>query len=161
MSVYSIDKLMTEARRLAKEYRSATGKSLPITAEIAANDAVTLLQLSPAESSASGYDAIMNYQGKEYRVQIKGRAILNNNRSGHRLGKLKPEQDWDALILVIMDEDYDSREMYFVDRETALSASSESHNKRGSISIARFKNIGRLIWTSENGLEDEGHWSNQ
>ncbi len=161
MSVYSIDKLMTEARRLAREYRAATGKTLPISAEIAVNDAISLLGLKPAENATSGHDAVMHYGEQELKVQVKGRAILNNNRGGHRLGKLKPEQDWDAIILVIMDEDYESREMYFADRETVIPASAETHNKRGSISLARFKNIGRLIWTAENGIEDEGYWSNQ
>ncbi len=31
MAIYSVDKLISETRRIAKEYRLATGKILPVT----------------------------------------------------------------------------------------------------------------------------------
>lgn len=161
MSVYSIDKLMSEARRLAKDYRAATGKTLPITGEIAVNDAIRVLQMDAATEPGLGYEAIFSKNGINQRVQVKGRAIFNNKRSGHRLGQLKLEQEWDAIILLIMDEDYESREIYIANKESILDAVNNSKNKRGSISVARFRNIGELIWTAENGLEDDGYWSKQ
>ena len=54
MSVYSVDKLIAEARRLAKEYREVTGKTLPITGEIAINDAIRLLEMEASASNESG-----------------------------------------------------------------------------------------------------------
>jgi hypothetical protein len=45
MGIDSIDKLMAEARRLAVEYRQTTGKTLPVTSEIAVYDAIRLLNL--------------------------------------------------------------------------------------------------------------------
>ncbi len=160
MSVYSVDKLITEARRLAKEYRDATGKTLPITGEIAINDAIRLLNMKAASGTYNSFDAELEYQQQVLRVQIKGRAIVNSKRSGHRLGQLKLEQEWDAVILVIMDENYEPREIYLAERETIMEAVEESRSKRGSLSIARFKIIGELLWTSENGIENDGYWSN-
>ena len=52
MGVYQIDKLMGEARRLAAEYRRATGKTLAISGEIAISDAITLLGLEGAHRRA-------------------------------------------------------------------------------------------------------------
>ncbi|MCP4043029.1 MAG: hypothetical protein GY731_13925, partial [Gammaproteobacteria bacterium] len=38
---------------------------------------------------------------------------------------------------------------------------SSKRSRRGAISVARFKIIGQLIWTRENGIEDDGYWDNQ
>ena len=160
MSVYAVDKLITQARRLAKEYRQVTGKTLPITGEIAINDAIRLLGMAAASELNCGFDAVLEYQQQRLRVQIKGRAIVNSKRSGHRLGQLKLEQDWDAIVLVIMDVDYETSEIYLAERETIMEAINESKNKRGSISIARFKIIGDLLWSAENGIENDGYWNN-
>ncbi len=160
MSVYAVDKLITQARRLAKEYRQVTGKTLPVTGEIAINDAIRLLGMAAASELNCGFDAVLEYQQQRLRVQIKGRAIVNSKRSGHRLGQLKLEQDWDAIVLVIMDVDYETSEIYLAERETIMEAINESKNKRGSISIARFKIIGDLLWSAENGIENDGYWNN-
>lgn len=160
MSVYAVDKLITEARRLAREYRQATGKTLPITGEIAINDAVRLLNMNAAAAEQTGFDANFSYKGASLRVQIKGRAIVNTQRSGHRLGQLKMEQQWDAIVLVIMDANFETEEIYLAEREAITDSINKSKNKRGSISIARFKIIGELLWSAENGIENEACWSN-
>ena len=67
---------------------------------------------SLAHHNQSGFDAELNYKGKNLRVQVKGRAIINTQRSGHRLGQLKLEQEWDAVALVIMDADFETEEIY-------------------------------------------------
>ena len=146
MNVYSVDKLISEARRLAKEYRAATGKTLPISGEIAINDAIRLLGMQAAEADKQGFDAIYDYQGNRLRVQIKGRAIFNGKKGGHKLGQLKLEQEWDAIILVIMDDEYESRELYLARREDIEEYSRDSKSRRGSLSVARFKIIGELVW---------------
>jgi len=99
-----------------------------------------------------GYDAVLEYQQQKLKVQIRGRAIVNSKRSGHRLGQMKLEQEWDAIVLVIMDVDYETSEIYLAERETIMEAINESKSKRGSISIARFKIIGELLWSAENGI---------
>ncbi|NKB37091.1 MAG: hypothetical protein GKR93_07935 [Gammaproteobacteria bacterium] len=156
MSVYSVDKLIGEARRLAREYRLATGKNLPISGEIAVNDAIRLLEMRSADIDSPGFDAWLEKDDKQLRVQIKGRAIINNRKSGHRLGQLKIEQNWDAIVLVVMDENYESVEIYLASRDDIERTISESNSKRGSLSVSKFKNIGELLWSRE-----EVSWDNK
>jgi hypothetical protein len=162
-TVYSIDRLVGEARRLAADYRRATGKTLPVTAEIAVQDSIRLLGLKPAENAA-GYDAIRERNGKVERIQVKGRAIFDESKSGHRLGQLKLDQPWDYVMLVLMDENYEPVEIHEADREilveTLNDPSASKRTARGMISVARFKIIGRLLWTREHGLEEDGIWDN-
>lgn len=160
MGIYSVDKLMTEARRLAREYRQTTGKTLPITGEIATNDAIQLLKLTPNEMPNQGYDAIMEYRNETLRVQIKGRAIFDEYKSGHRLGQLKIDQEWDAVLLVIMGGDYETQEIYMAMRDDIMDVSKKSKSKKGSITVARFKIIGELLWTVMDGIEDITLWTN-
>lgn len=80
MSLYSVDKLISEARRIAAEYRRTTGKPLGISAEIARHDACTNLELEPQEDAA-GYDAIgLKGEREGVRFQIKGRAIFDGKK---------------------------------------------------------------------------------
>jgi len=165
VEVYSVDKLITEARRLAAEYRRATGQPLPVSGEIARHDVARLLglELVPAQE-AGGYDAIGAGRWEGKRIQIKGRAIFDEGKAGQRIGQLKLNQDWDVVMLVLMDEDFEPMEIYEAGREDLQDllseATSNKRSKRGALSVARFKIIGRLVWTRENGLEDDGYWDN-
>ncbi len=165
MSVYSVDKLITQARKLAAEYRKATGQSLGVSAEIARHDVARLLDLELLPPDApGGFDALGKGRWEGKRIQIKGRAIFDERKSGQRLGQLKLNQDWDLVMLVLMGEDFEPQEIYEANRddlEDVLDGSSASkRSKRGAVSVARFKIIGRLVWTRENGLEDDGYWDN-
>lgn len=160
MGVYSVDKIVSEARRLAREYRVATGKTLPITTEIAINDAIRLLGLTPSDRGEQGFDATMRYRGEDLRVQIKGRVIFDEKRTGYRLGQVKTEQPWDAILLVIMNGEFETDEIYLANRAEILDATEKGKNKRGALSVARFKAIGELLWSAANGLEDDGYWTN-
>ena len=151
MPVYSVDKLMAQTRRLAVEYRSATGKPLPVGSELANYDAARLLDLELVPPGAAGYDAIGRGVRAGQRIQIKGRTIFDGQRSGQRIGQLKVNQDWDSLMLVLLDEDFEPFEIYEADRETVEDALADSaspgQRKRGAISVAKFKIIGRLAWS--------------
>lgn len=161
MAIFSIDKLTEEARRLAREYREATGKTLPVTAEIAVNDAIRLLQLKANDSSDVGYDAVMERDGQPLRIQIKGRAIFKP-KGGYRIGQLKTDQNWDAILLVLMNDQFETDEIYFCQRDELQEyLDAKPENRKGAMSVARFRNIGSLIWSKENGLEDDGYWSNK
>ena len=164
MTVYAADKLIAQARQLAAEYRRTMGKPLPgISSEIAQHDAVKLLGLEPLdEGSEGGFDAIDPSRGDK-RIQIKSRTIFDESKSGQRIGQMKLDKEWDCVLLVLMDEDYEPYEMYEAEREDILDCigkSSSSRTKRGAMSVARFKIIGRLAWTKENGVEPE-IWDNQ
>lgn len=158
MSVYSVDKLMTQARRLAVEYRQATGKPLAVTSEIANYDAARLLNLELLPAGQHGYDAIGKGARAGERIQIKGRTIFDRSKSGHRIGQLKLGQDWDTLVLVLMDENFEPFEIYEAGRETVEDSLEMDGNtrrgKRGAMSVARFKNIGRLVWSREHHSQE-------
>ncbi len=150
MSAYSIDKLMAETRRVAADYRRATGKALPVSGEIAIFDTVRLLGLEAAETPGGGFDAVRR-QGESFqRIQIKARVIFDDHRSDHRIGQLRIEQNWDSVILVVMNENYEAEEIYEATRvqiESVLNEGKESSRaKRGAMSVARFKHIGQRVW---------------
>ena len=155
MTVYSIDKLITETRRLAAEFRRSTGQALPVSGEIARHDAARLLGLSVCESRTGGVDAIGTGQREGQRVQIKSRVVTNEKKSSARIGQLNPNGEWDTLLLVIMDVDYEPCEIYEATKEEVANALSDSSSRknRGALSVAKFKNISWLVWTRETGLE--------
>jgi len=166
VGVYSVDKLITEARRLAAEFRRTTGKPLPgVSGEIAEHDAARLLGLELCKERPGGYDAIGLGKRQGDRVQIKGRVIFGEEKSGQRIGQLKLDKDWDSVALVIMDEDYEAVEIYEASREAvedAMEASASSNRKkRGAMTVARFKIIARLVWTRDEGLLDDEIWDNR
>ncbi len=166
LSLYSVDKLMSEARRLAVEYRRTTGKPLPgVSGELANYDAARLLNLELCKDTPGGYDAIGRGEREGKRVQIKGRAIFDDKKSGQRVGQLKLEQDWDSVVLVLMDDAFEPCEIYAADREAIIGALDESTGskraKRGVMSVARFKAIADLVWNREEGLVEDEIWDNQ
>jgi len=159
---YAADKLISQARVLAAEYRRTMGKPLPgISSEIAEHDAVRLLNLESKASDEGGWDAIDPDNGD--RIQIKSRTIFDESKSGQRIGQLKMSQDWDAVVLVLMDENYEPYEIYRAHRDDLtefIGKSSSNRAKRGAMSVARFKIISELVWDSIGGQQEEV-WDNQ
>jgi hypothetical protein len=161
---YAADKLIAQARILAAEYRRTMGRPLPgISNEIAEHDAVRLLGLEAVNKQGEqvSWDAVEPESGK--RIQIKSRTIFDESKGGERIGQLKMNQEWDAVVLVLMDEEYMPYEIYQAERdelEEYSKKSSSSRAKRGALSVARFKIIGRLRWDRDNGLDPEV-WDNR
>lgn len=166
MGVYSVDKLITEARRLAADYRRATGKPLAgVSGEIAQHDAIQLLDLELCNPPVAGCDAIgKSGARKGKKVQIKGRTIFDEAKSGQRIGQLNMDQAWDLVVLVLLDDELETFEIYEASRdeleEAMEEASASKRNKRGAMSVAKFKIIGHLAWTREEGLIDDEIWDN-
>ena len=162
MSLYSIDKLINETRRLAAEFKRSTGTMLPVSGEIARYDVSRQLDLTLNDNHNCGYDAIGNKQREGLRVQIKSRVIGDSVKSGHRIGQLNPNGKWDIIILSLMNNEFEPLEMYQLDHEEvakAIANSSEKRGKRGAISVAKFRIIGELVWTKEHGVEDLSHYN--
>ncbi|CAK0742191.1 conserved hypothetical protein [Gammaproteobacteria bacterium] len=158
MSLYVADRLIHQARLLAAEYRREMGRPLPgIGGEIACHDAMRALGLRAKTEETGGYDVIDPSRGHK-RIQIKSRTIFDDARGGQRIGQLRLDQDWDSVLLVLMDDNYESYEMHEAERAdlvVVIGDVSVSRAKRGALSVARFKNIGRLVWTREHGVEPE------
>ena len=146
MTLYAVDKLMSEARRIAAEYRRTTGKSLGISAEIARHDACRLLRLE-ASDEGGGFDA-RDPAGRK--IQIKGRAIFEESKSAPRIGQLKLEQDWDDVVLVLMNGEFQTTAIYRAPREVVMEALDDGkRSKRGAMSVARFRKIAERVWARE------------
>lgn len=163
-NIYAVDKLISEARRIAADYRRATGKSLGISAEIAKHDACSLLNLESVDEH-TGYDAIGRGEREGQRIQIKGRAIFDEAKKGQRIGQLKLEQEWDSVVLVIMDDDFQPDTIYEADRNEIMTAmdnqTGSNRSKRGAMSVARFKNIARQVWNRDEGALNDEIWDNR
>lgn len=154
MSLYSLDKLINETRRLAAEFKRSTGTMLPVSGEIAKYDVSTHLKLTLNQENNCGFDAMGRDKREGQRVLIKSRVIGDNVKSGHRIGQFNTNGNWDIIILSLMNNEFEPMEMYQLNREEVIEALSCSNNKRckrGAISVAKFKIIGELVWCKENG----------
>ncbi len=150
MGVYKLDKLMDETRRLAAEYRRSTGSTLPVSAELAKFDAISLLGLRSPDTPISGVDALADSDQGEQRIQIKGRVIFDAKKSGQRVGQLNLDADWHVVLLVIMDEAYQTTAIYSLAKQRLLDeltqSSDSKNNARGAISVKKFQAIADLVW---------------
>jgi hypothetical protein len=145
-----IEPLIKEAKVLAKKYRNLTGKPLGITGEVAEFAAAKIFDLELSAARQSGYDAIRHREGKDIKIQIKGRYIPGKVKPGQKLGSIKLDKDWDIVMLVLLDEDFEVLSVYEAERpaieKAILAPDSKARNERGALSISKFKSIGRLVW---------------
>lgn len=145
--------LLAEAKQLAREYYNATGKPLGITGEIAEYEASRLLGLDLAPARTPGYDAIRSTPGTNHRLQIKGRCILPSSKPGQRIGKINLDKPWDAVLLVLLNEHFDTTEIFEADRRAVTDAltapGSRARNERGQMAVSQFKSIGCKVWPAE------------
>lgn len=146
--------LLATAKELACQYKSATGRPLGITGEIAEYEAVRLLDLDICEVRQPGYDATCE-TGPHQRVQIKGRS-LRQRRSG-RIGSIDLTKDWDSVLLVSLNEQYEPVLIHEAPREAVEAAltkpGSKSRNVRGQLGVSQFVRIARLRWSAAEAVQ--------
>jgi hypothetical protein len=140
--------LLERAKKLARQYKVATGRPLGITGEVAEYEAVRLLNLEICEVRQAGYDALC-HDGPHHRIQIKGRSLAER-RSG-RLGKIDLRKEWDSVMLVVLDENYEPMSIYEASRvaveQALIKPGSISRNKRGQLGVSQFLRIAKLRWS--------------
>jgi hypothetical protein len=145
--------VLCEAKRLAQHYRELTGKPLGITGEVAEYEAARILGLRLTMARQAGYDAIEGRDGREHRLQIKGRCQLPGCKPGQRMGAIDVTKEFDGVLLVLLDERFEATAIYEADRDAVLRAlaapGSKARNERGALPIVKFKAIGRLRWRAE------------
>ena len=144
--------LVQQAKHLAKRYRELTGRPLGITGEIAESEVVRLLGLELAPVRTAGYDVIRHLpDGNEYRLQVKGRVIHSTKLVG-RMGSIDITKDWDAVLLVLLDQNYDAFKIFEAARAPVIKAitdpGSKARNERGALSVPLFcsAKLGRQVW---------------
>jgi len=143
--------ILGNAKKLAQEYRRLTGKPLGITGEVAEYEAARLLGVTLTAARQSGYDAVEHVTGLKRKLQVKGRCLLPNCKPGQTLGSIDIDKDWDAVLMVLLDGDFEAIEIWEADRkplEEALKApGSKARNERGALRVSKFKAIGRCRWS--------------
>ena len=143
---------MLEARKLAADFRKATGKPLGISNEIAVHDVIRLMHLKPVEAGVGGHDAIGTGEREGKRIQIKGRTWNPDAKTTQRIGQIKMEAEWDSIMLIIMDENYEPLEIYEAERDDIVETvkkTSKKRRSRGAMSLHKFKALGKQVWSKE------------
>lgn len=142
--------VIQDARKIAKQYRLLTGKPLGITGEVGEFVAADLLNLQLTKARQPGYDAIAT-DGR--RIQIKARCILQDSRKSQRLGSIKLVHEWDTVMLILMNSDFEPLAIYEAKRsdiERELTKpGSKARNVRGALSVSKFKSIASLVWSNQ------------
>ncbi len=152
------EELVERIRSAAIEYRQLTGRPLGVTGEIGEIEAARLLgcQLAPVRSP--GFDAI-DPAGRK--LQIKTRCYGTDAKPGQRLGSIKLDTEWDAVLLVLLDADLRPTAIWEADREPireALTApGSKARNERGALAVAQFRKIGRRVWPNAEENKRRGY----
>ena len=143
----AVFELLAQAKSLAQEYYRLTGKPLGITGEVAEYEAARLLGITPTPARQAGYDATEETNGKTRTLQIKGRYLPNGCTPGQRMGSIQPEKPWDAVVLVLLNAQFNAAEIWEAEREPIVAAlrapGSRARNERGALAVGKFKAIGR------------------
>jgi len=149
--------LLRQAKALARDYRRLTGKPLGITGEVAEYEAARHLNLSLMPARQAGYDAVRKSDGRRY--QIKGRCVLAAGKPSQRVGSIDVTKDFDVVLLVLLDENFNASTIYEVEKGSVLDVlakpGSRSRNERGTIGVALFKRIGRKVWERGQTNQDD------
>jgi hypothetical protein len=150
--------IINDAKTVAKRYRNLTGRPLGITGEVAEYEAARLLGLRLAGVRQDGYDAICETSGLAYRLQIKGRCILDDGRRSQQVPSINREKEWDGVLLVLLDGDFEPTEIYEADRLPIIAVlegpGSKARTERGAMAVSKFKAIGRRVWSKKAHQEE-------
>ncbi|BBA45606.1 TPA: hypothetical protein ACK3Q6_004031 [Burkholderia cepacia] len=142
--------LLAQAKLVARDYYKLTGKPLGITGEVAEYEAARLLGVSLTPARQAGYDATEIVDGNLRMLQIKGRCLPSGSKSSQQLGSIQPGKEWDAVLMVLLDSEFNATEIWEADRAAVLDAlarpGSKARNERGALAVAAVKSIGRRRW---------------
>jgi hypothetical protein len=150
MKADSILEILSEAKKLAQQYRALTGKPLGITGEVAEYEAARILGVKLMSARQAGFDATESKNGKLRRLQIKGRCVSDNSKTSQRIGSIDIKKEFDAVLLVLLDDRFEATAIYEADRKEVIRAlakpGSKARNERGALSVSKFKSISKLRW---------------
>ena len=125
--IQKIGSVLERARQAAIDYYRITGKPLGITGEYGEYIVAERLELELAQARTAGYDAT-DKAGR--RIQIKARSIPSDKKLvGQRLGSIRLDQEWDIVLLVLMNERFEVRWIYEAEREGNRSCSQSAREQ--------------------------------
>jgi hypothetical protein len=144
-----LPELLGEVKLLAREYYLLTGRPLGVTGEMAEYEAARILGLKLAVVRQHGYDAIRDTPDGQQLLEIKGRCVPGSGGS-QRVGAIDLEGAWEAVLLVLLDEEFNAIEIHEASREAVTEAlqrpGSKARNERRQLGVSTFKAAGRRIW---------------
>ena len=149
LDLVALKRVFQDAKKIAKQYRLLSGKPLGITGEIGEFTAADLLNLKLTGARHPGYDAVA-VDG--HRIQIKSRCLFPDSSKNQRLGSIKLVHEWDTVMLILIDPDFEPLAIYEakrldIERELCRPGS-KARNVRGSLSVNKFKSIASAVWTN-------------
>ncbi|MFQ5988293.1 MAG: hypothetical protein ACE5K9_00060 [Candidatus Methylomirabilales bacterium] len=144
--------VIQELKTLAKRYRVLTGKSLGITAEVGEYEATRLRGLELCADREPGYDALWKREGKTLRVQIKSRLLPQGEELG-RLGKIDLTKEWDMLLFILLDEDFEPVSIHKAERKDVdqmlKRPGSKARKVREQPEVSQLLAISRQVWAKK------------
>lgn len=142
--------ILSQTKRLAREYRQLTGKPLGVTGEVGEYEAARILKLQLSPARQAGYDALDTANGLVKRLQVKSRCLLEDSKRSQMVPSININKDFDAVLLVLLDGNYEAFAIYEAERESVIAAltapGSRSRNERGAMAVSKFKAIGKVRW---------------
>lgn len=154
--IEGIEPIAPLIKTLAFKYQDISKRALGITSEMAEFTIIQMYpDLNPAPKLTKGYDAYKYVDGKEHRVQIKGRVKHYGTPSSQRVGQIhRLKMQFDSLIFVLLNSMFEPFEIYEASLDSILKFMDESTNERiknGDMSVSVFKRIaGKPIYYEEN-----------
>src|SRR5258706_2517046 len=146
----AVMEVLHRAKRLAQRYRQLTGKPLGITGEVAEYEAARILGVKLTPARNTGFDATERKNGSIRRLQIKSRCLVENCKPGQRLGSIDIEKEFDAVLIVLLDQNFDATAIYEAERKAVIKAimepGSKSRNERWALGVNKFKAIAKIRW---------------
>ena len=150
MSEHEVIEILRDAKVLARRHRALTGKPLGITGEVAEYEAARILGVKLTPARQASYDATEIVNGVERHLQIKGRCLFADSSPSQRLSKIDIWKEWDAVLVVLVDERFDAYEIYEAELEPVIAAilapGSKARNERWALALNQFTRIARLRW---------------
>lgn len=142
--------LLRETKSLAQRYYRLTSKPLGVTGEVAEYEASRLLGVRLSDARQAGFDAVGDRDGVEITYQIKGRCFDVTLRSGQRVGSLSLKKKWDAVLLVLLDPNFETRAIWEASRSQLTPAltrpGSRARLERGQIGVNQFLRVASCVW---------------
>ncbi|NCS87600.1 MAG: hypothetical protein AUK34_04915 [Ignavibacteria bacterium CG2_30_36_16] len=150
-----INEILNEVKRLAKEYKLITGRVMGVTGEIAENETSKILGLELVQVRNPGYDSIKKDNEKIIKYEIKGRIKSNKYRS-QRTSKININEEWDKLLLTIMNDDYEVLDIYEADKKEIVKAlqktGSKARSEKFTLSLGEVIRVSQKVWSNNKGL---------
>jgi hypothetical protein len=145
--------IIRQGKILAKKYQVITGKPLGITGEVGEYEAARILGLELTDARTPGFDAIREANRKVEKIQIKSRRVIDLKSRGQRIGSIRLNHEWDIVLLVLLDEDFEPLKIYEAERKMVEQElqrpGSKSRNERGALGVRKFVSISKKVWEKE------------